>query len=133
MGHPTINEKPYWQRRSIMSTNGKRTSNKKSTTTRKQGNVVPQQDKEPNSIFIGNKPTMNYVMGAMMILNRGELCTIKARGKAISHAFDVAEILLHRYVPEAKYTSIQPSTVEILNAENGTKSRVTSIEIGLKK
>ena len=41
---------------------------------------------EENSVFVGRRPTMNYVMATMMILNKGEECTVKARGRAISQS-----------------------------------------------
>jgi len=47
--------------------------------------------KEENSVFVGRRPTMNYVMATMMILNKGVDCTVKARGRAISHAVDVCD------------------------------------------
>ena len=33
---------------------------------------------QENAVFIGRRPTMNYVMAVMMILNNGEDCTVKA-------------------------------------------------------
>ncbi|MHA1914544.1 MAG: RNA-binding protein [Promethearchaeota archaeon] len=77
--------------------------------------------KEENSVFVGRRPTMNYVMATMMILNKGEVCTVKARGRAISHAVDVCEILRN---------SIKLST-EQLEGENGQNNNVSSIEIKL--
>ncbi|MHA1340844.1 MAG: DNA-binding protein Alba [Promethearchaeota archaeon] len=81
-----------------------------------------------NSVFIGKRPTMNYVMAAMMILNEGKVCTIKARGRAISHAVDVAEILKNKFVTKAKYKDIRISTEEVTNSD-GRVSNVSSIEI----
>ncbi len=69
--------------------------------------------KESNSVFVGRRPTMNYVMAAMMILNKGEDCTIKARGKAISHAVDVCEILKNRFLQGTEYKDIIISTEQI--------------------
>ncbi len=54
---------------------------------------------EPNTVYIGKRPTMNYIMATMIILNKGESCTIKARGRAISLAVDVAEILMKKFFP----------------------------------
>jgi len=81
-----------------------------------------------NSVFIGKRPTMNYVMAAMMILNEGKNCTIKARGRAISHAVDVAEILKNKFVPKAKYKEVRLNTEEVTNSD-GKVSNVSSIEI----
>ena len=83
---------------------------------------------DDNSVYVGRRPTTNYVMAAMLILNQGKNCTIKARGKAISHAVDVAEILRNRFVPNAKIERIDIGT-EVLESEDGRKSNVSSIEI----
>jgi len=81
-----------------------------------------------NSVFIGKRPTMNYVMATMVILNRGQPATIKARGKSISHAVDVAEILTKKFFPTAKYSSIKLGTEQLTN-DDGKTSNVSSIEI----
>ena len=86
--------------------------------------------KDDNSVFVGRRPTMNYVMAAMMILNKGEDCTVKARGRAISHAVDVCEILKNRFIKNVSYKDIVIST-ESLSGENGQNSNVSSIEIVL--
>jgi DNA-binding protein len=88
----------------------------------------PQQTNSDNSVFIGKRPTMNYVMASMMILNAGQNCTIKARGRSISHAVDVAEILKNKFVPLAKYHEIRLSTEQLTNSD-GKVSNVSSIEI----
>ena len=46
-----------------------------------------------NTVFVGNKPVMNYVLAVVTQFNNGaEEVAIKARGKAISRAVDTAEI-----------------------------------------
>ncbi len=84
--------------------------------------------KDDNAVFVGRRPTMNYVMATMMILNRGDDCTVKARGRAISHAVDVCEILRNRFLKGTEYKDIILST-EQLDGENDTKNNVSSIEI----
>ncbi len=81
-------------------------------------------------MFVGRKPTMNYVMATMMVLNKGVDCTVKARGRAISHAVDVCEILRNRFLKGIEYKDIQLST-EQLEGENGQSNNVSSIEIVL--
>lgn len=85
-------------------------------------------EKTDNAIFIGKRPTMNYVMAAMVILNKGEDCIIKARGRRISHAVDVAEILTKKFFPTAKYKDIKIST-EVLTNDDGSQTNVSSMEI----
>ena len=53
-----------------------------------------------NTIFIGNKPFMNYVTGVVMQFttkNENEVL-VKARGKFISRAVDVAEVAAKRFL-----------------------------------
>ena len=88
---------------------------------------------EENTVFIGRKPTMNYVLAVVTQFNSGsEDVVIKARGKAISRAVDVAEIVRHRFVPEAKVKDIKIST-EPLKREDGESTNVSSIEIFIEK
>lgn len=63
--------------------------------------------------FLKRKPTMNYVMATMMILNKGVECTVKARGRAISHAVDVCEILRNRFLNGTEYKDITLSTEQL--------------------
>ena len=85
-------------------------------------------NKDENAVYIGRRPTMNYVMATMMILNKGEECTVKARGRAISHAVDVCEILRNRFLKGAEYKEIRIDT-EQLKGEDDRESNVSSIEI----
>jgi len=48
---------------------------------------------ESNSVLIGRKPVMNYVLACITLFHGGaKEVSIKARGRAISRAVDVAEI-----------------------------------------
>ncbi len=87
---------------------------------------------EENVIFVGKKPTMNYVLAVVTQFNNNvDRITIKARGKAISKAVDIAEITRHKFIQNAKYQNIKVET-EILQGERG-ESNVSSIEITLTR
>ncbi len=87
---------------------------------------------EENVIFVGKKPTMNYVLAVVTQFNNNvDKITIKARGKAISKAVDIAEITRHKFIQSAKYKDIKVET-ETLQGERGD-SNVSSIEITLTK
>ena len=48
---------------------------------------------ENNTIFVGSKPVMNYVLAVVTQFNEGSNSVVlRARGKAISRAVDAAEI-----------------------------------------
>ncbi|MCU0859309.1 MAG: DNA-binding protein Alba [Thermoplasmata archaeon] len=88
---------------------------------------------EESTIYIGKKETMNYVLAVVSQLNGGcsDIC-IKARGRAISRAVDVAEIVKNRFVKDLGYTDIKLAT-ETLSSENGETANVSSIEIYLSR
>ena len=88
------------------------------------------EDKDENAVYVGRRPTMNYVMAAMMILNKGENAIVKARGRAISHAVDVCEILRNRFLKGTEYGEINIET-EQLEGDDGETNNVSSMEIEL--
>lgn len=88
---------------------------------------------EDNTVFIGKKATMNYVLAVVTQFNSGlNEVVIKARGRAISRAVDVAEIVRHRFVTDAVVKDIKIDT-EVLAREEGNTANVSSIEISLSK
>ncbi|OYT58619.1 DNA-binding protein Alba [Thermoplasmatales archaeon ex4484_30] len=88
---------------------------------------------DENVVFIGTKPPMNYVLAVITQLNAGSNeVVIKARGRAISRAVDVAEIVRRRFMPETQIKDIKISTDEVTN-EEGRGINVSSMEIYLSK
>ncbi len=88
---------------------------------------------EENVVFVGKKGTMSYVLAVVTQMNQGaKEVSIKARGKAISRAVDVAEIVKNKFITEAKTEEIKTSTEEI-TTEEGTPLKLSSIEIRLKR
>lgn len=86
-----------------------------------------------NVVYIGKKPAMNYVLAVVTQFNNGaKSVKIRARGNTISRAVDVAEIARHRFVQDARVDSIAINSEELQN-EDGTKSKVSTIEILLAK
>lgn len=88
---------------------------------------------EENIVFVGKKGTMAYVLAVVTQLNQGaKTVTLKARGKAISRAVDVAEIVKNKFMQQVKLGGIDISTEEIATDE-GTPLKVSAIEITLNK
>lgn len=86
-----------------------------------------------NVVFVGKKPAMAYVLACVTQFNAGKnKIHIKARGHAISHAVDVAEIVRNKFVTDTQVENIAISTEEI-ESEQGEKLNVSSIEIVLGK
>jgi DNA-binding protein len=97
-------------------------------------NIGGVQMAEENTVFVGKKGTMCYVLAVVTQMNqqgKNEVL-IKARGKAISRAVDVAEIVKNKFITDSKLGDIKISTEEI-KTEEGTLLKVSAIEISLKK
>ncbi|MBE0525287.1 MAG: DNA-binding protein Alba [Methanosarcinales archaeon] len=83
-------------------------------------------------VYIGNKPVMNYVLAVVTQFNSGaDNVVIKARGRAISRAVDVAEVVRNRFITDLSVKDILISTEKIVS-ERG-ESNVSAIEITLGK
>lgn len=90
---------------------------------------------EDNSIFVGNKPFMNYVTGVVMqFTTKGASeVTVKARGKFISRAVDIAEVSCKRFLDSAVgVKGINIDSEEFTNRE-GKQVRVSTIEITMHR
>ena len=88
---------------------------------------------EPGVVYIGKKPTMNYVLAVVTHFNAGSRdVVVKARGRSISRAVDVAEIVRGRFVPEAKVRDVRIAT-EKATSDEGRATSVSSIEIMLSR
>ncbi|MBW2973836.1 DNA-binding protein Alba [Candidatus Woesearchaeota archaeon] len=90
---------------------------------------------DDNSIFIGAKPFMNYVTGVVMqFTTKGaESVIVKARGKFISRAVDVAEVASKRFLEgSVGVKDIRIDSEEFENKE-GRQVRVSTVEITLGK
>ena len=66
------------------------------------------QRSNSGTVFIGNKPAMSYVLAIITSFSspENEVITIKARGRAITTAVDVAEITRSRFLKDLKVKSI---------------------------
>ena len=90
---------------------------------------------EDNSIFIGNKPFMNYVTAVVMqfTTKNADEVIVKARGKFISRAVDVSEVSSKRFLEgQVKIGDIKIDSEGFQNKE-GKDIRVSIIEITIKK
>src|SRR3989344_9428550 len=76
---------------------------------------------DSNTIFVGSRPFMNYVTGVVMQFTTqgaNEVC-VKARGKFISRAVDIAEVACKRFLEgHIEVRSIRINSEEFTNNEN---------------
>lgn len=87
--------------------------------------------RDPNTVLIGNKPPMNYILAVVSQFNSGSAeVIIRARGKAISQAVDVAEIVRNKFVQKATVNKVAIGTEQVVD-EDGRKRLVSAIEIRL--
>lgn len=86
-----------------------------------------------STVFISKNPTMNYCLVCVTIFNKGaETCQIRARGRLISKAVDVAEITARKFLPEMlEIAEVKIGSEEI--ESDGYKKSVSTIDITLKK
>ena len=88
---------------------------------------------DDNVVYVGQKPTMAYVL-AVITQFSGSLKEVhlKARGRSISRAVDVAEIVKNRFLQDVKVNGIEIGTEE-REVEEGNKINVSTIDIKLLK
>jgi len=88
---------------------------------------------ETSAVLIGKKPIMNYVLACITFFHGGaKEVSIKARGRSISRAIDVAEVVRKRFLPDAKIKSINIGTDQFQREEeDNSTTNVSTIEITL--
>ena len=88
-----------------------------------------------NCVFIGGKPFMNYITGVVMqfTTKNADDVIIKARGKFISRAVDVAEVTAKRFMNNSVSVSDIKIDSEGFKNDEGRDVRVSTIEITLSK
>jgi len=89
--------------------------------------------REPNVVFIGVKPVMNYVTACLTVFNvGGKEVILKARGNSISRAVDTVEVLRRGFIKDLVVKDIKLGTEE-MTREGDRKSNVSTIEITVTK
>ena len=82
-------------------------------------------------VYVGNKPVMNYVLAVITQFNGGtNNVTIKARGRAISRAVDVAEVVRNRFLENVEVKDILISTEKVTSDRGETNVSAMEITIG---
>ena len=91
---------------------------------------------EKNAVLIGKKPVMNYVLACITLFHGGaKQVNIKARGKSISYAVDVAELVRRKFLPDTKIKKINIGTDQLSpqDGESNNLTNVSTIEIILER
>ncbi len=87
---------------------------------------------ERSVIFIGTKPIMNYVTATLTQLSSVPVVTITARGKRITQAIDVSQMIVKR-MNEVGFKIIDVRVLsDSLKSKDGQTRSVSVIQIDIK-
>ncbi len=87
-----------------------------------------------NEIFIGKKPLMTYVTATLVQLANEPTVTIKARGKSITRAVDVAQIIVKRMNTLGYRIEKVRLGSDVIAGEEGERPRnVSTIEVYISR
>lgn len=105
-----------------------------STNTSNAANTNTFRSNKPNNeIFIGKKPLMTYVTATLVQLANEPTVVIKARGKSITRAVDVAQIIVKRM--DTLGYKIGPIKLgsEAVQSEDGRTRNVSTIDVPISR
>ena len=86
-----------------------------------------------NVIFVGTKPIMTYVSATLTQLSTRHTVTIKARGKRITQAVDVSQMIVKRMNTVGYVISDVRILSDSLTSQDGKTRNVSTIEIDITK
>jgi len=89
------------------------------------------ETRERNVIFVGTKPIMTYVTATLTQLSTQPTVTIKARGKRITQAVDVSQMIVKRMNTVGYSISDVRIASDSLLSQDGKKRNVSTIEIDI--
>jgi DNA-binding protein len=87
----------------------------------------------PNIIFIGKKSIMTYVNATLTLLANEPVVTIKARGKSITAAVDVSQMIVKRLNAVGYKVSDVRIFSERMTSLDGKERNVSTIEIDISR
>ena len=86
-----------------------------------------------NVIFIGKKSIMTYVNATLTLLANEPVVTIKARGKSITTAVDVSQMIVKRLNAVGYKVSDVRIFSERMTSQDGRERNVSTIEIDVSR
>jgi DNA-binding protein len=89
--------------------------------------------KASNEVFIGKKPLMTYVTATLVQLANEPTVIIKARGKSITRAVDVAQIIVKRMDTLGYKISQVKIGSDVVKSDDGRIRNVSTIEISVSR
>jgi len=88
---------------------------------------------ERDVIFVGTKPIMTYVTATLTQLANNPTVTIKARGKRITQAVDVSQMIVKRMDTVGYVINAVRIASDSLKSQDGKQRNVSTIEIDITK
>lgn len=87
------------------------------------------------TVFVGSKPFMNYVTSTVMLFTtqNAKSLVVKARGKFISRAVDIVEVVRNRFLENQLDVKDIKIGSEGFENKEGKQVRVSTIEIYLQR
>lgn len=82
-----------------------------------------------NEILIGKKPLMTYVTATLVQLANEPTVLVKARGKSITRAVDVAQIIVKRMDNMGYKIGYVKIGSQLIQSEDGKERNVSTIEV----
>ncbi len=99
----------------------------------RQRNFATNIKNNDNTVYVGKKNVMNYVIAVVTQFNNGApIVKAKARGRSISTLVDVTQITKNRFIPSLKISDVNLSTEELMS-DDGRMVKVSSMEVALTK
>ena len=105
-----------------------------------QAEVEPQAETEPERpeqihdlIIMGTKPIMSYVSAILGKLASLPIVTIAGRGRRITQAIDVSQMIVKRMKDVGYEISDIRISSDLLKSKDGRERPVSKIEIDIKK
>ena len=86
-----------------------------------------------NEILIGKKPLMTYVTATLVQIANEPTVLVKARGRSITHAVDVAQIIVKRMGNIGYKIGRVKIDSQIIQSEDGRERNVSTIEIEISR
>ncbi len=93
----------------------------------------PKPLEDRNVIFVGTKPIMTYVSATLTQLSTRQTVTIKARGKRITQAVDVSQMIIKRMDSVGYVVSDVRISSDSLTSQDGKQRNVSTMEIDISK
>jgi len=87
----------------------------------------------PNIVFIGKKPILTYMNATLTLLANEPTVTIKARGKSITTAVDVSQMIVKRMHAMGYQVSGVRIFSERMESKDGKERNVSTIEIDVSR